>query len=179
MDQENKVVPHNFLGTTEQFMRILPREVLNWLVQNTIKDMTVTETAAVMLVDLYNEESERGLSDLNERIRHIELKNSLPPDTLTKIVRTVEKFTMVDRKDIFSTKKKPHIYKARMLMAGLIREITPLSLMDMGHIFHRDHTTMLYTINRYEGQKKVDGQFLAMLNLLKEELADEIPNFNS
>ena len=170
MDQESKVNPPNFLGTTDQLLNMLPKEAINWLVNNTVKDMTVMETIASIVVDAYLEEADSPILGFDTRMIYAEDKNGIERGTIKKIVDTVERTTRVGRKEMILKNKKPHIYKARCILMGLIRELTPLSIADIGRVFDRDHTSLLYTLRRYEDMLKVDGRFLATVRFIKEDL---------
>lgn len=170
MDQESKVNPPNFLGTTEQLFNMLPKEAIAWLVSNTVKNMTVMETVASIVIDAYIEEEDSPILGLDTRIVHAEDKNGIERGTIKKIIEAVERTTRVGRKDMILKNKKPHIYKARCILMGLIRELTPLSIADIGRVFDRDHTSLLYTLRRYEDMLKVDGRFLATVRFIREDL---------
>lgn len=170
MDQESKVNPPNFLGTTEQLFNMLPKEAVSWLISNTVKDMTVMETIASIVIDAYLEEADSPILGFDTRMIHAEDKNGIERGTIKKIVDTVERTTRVGRKEMILKNKKPHIYKARCILMGLIRELTPLSIADIGRVFDRDHTSLLYTLRRYEDMLKVDGRFLATVRFIKEDL---------
>lgn len=170
MDQESKVNPPNFLGTTEQLLNMLPKEAITWLVNNTVRDMTFMETVASIVIDAYIEEEDSPILGLDTRIIHAEDKNGIERGTIQKIIDSVERTTRVGRKEMILKNKKPHIYKARCILVGLVRELTPLSIADIGRVFDRDHTTLLYTLRRYEDMLKVDGRFLATVRFIKEDL---------
>lgn len=164
------VKPHEFLGTIDQFMDILPDAIVTWLTKNTVDGMTVMETAAVMLTDYHNEQEDSGITSLEERIRHCEMKNSLPVGSIGAAINIVAKITMVSTREIFSTKKQPYIYRARMLMAGITKDVFDLSLMDMGYLFKRDHTSMLHTVKRYDSQCQEDPSFKVLSDIIHDEV---------
>lgn len=164
------VKPHELRGTVEQFMEILPDRIINWLTKNTLDGMTVMETAAVMLTDYYNDQEDSGMTTLEERARHCEMKNSLPLGSIMAAINIVSKTTMVSAKEIFSTQKQPYIYRARMLMAGITKNVFDFSLMDMGYLFNRDHTSMVHTIKRYDGQCQEDPSFKVLSDIIHDEV---------
>lgn len=172
MDQENKVNPPNFLGSVDQLLNMLPKEAISWLITNTVKDMTVMETIASIVIDAYIEEEDSPILGLETRMFHAEDKNGIERGTIKKIMETVERTTRVGHKEIILKNKKPHIYKARCILMGLVRELTPLSIADIGRVFDRDHTSLLYTLRRYEDMLKVDGRFLATVRFIKEDLKE-------
>ena len=72
--------------------------------------------------------------------------NSLPTPSL--IISQVCKFYNVDEVVLRSTKKNKGVAEPRQVAMYLIRKLTNLSLPDIGKEFARDHTTVLYAVDK-------------------------------
>ena len=169
MDQENNINPPSFFGTTEHLLNMLPKEVITWLVKNTVKDMTVMETAGSIVIDAYFEELDSPIRFLEARAIHAEDRKGIARGTICNIISSVERVTQVSKDDIILRSKAPHIYRARCLLVGLIRELTTLSIADIGRVLDRDHTTLLYTLRRYDGLLENDDSFYIAAKSIKED----------
>ncbi|MDD4699324.1 MAG: chromosomal replication initiator protein DnaA [Oscillospiraceae bacterium] len=100
-------------------------------------------------------QKELSLSVIQGFIRDI-INDSLPePITVDKIVEEVSRTYSVSKDDIFSKRKTADIVYARQVSMYIVHEITQLSYTAIGKSFEKDHTTVLYTINKI--QKLLDN----------------------
>ena len=72
--------------------------------------------------------------------------NALPTPSL--IISQVCKFYNVDESILRSTKKSKGVAEPRQIAMYLIRKLTNLSLPDIGREFARDHTTVIYAVDK-------------------------------
>ena len=73
-------------------------------------------------------------------------------DKIDRIFDTVCRHYQVEREDLCGKKRNDNIAKARHTCIYLIRQLTELSLSDIGKIFSRDHTTVIASIKYVTGQ---------------------------
>ncbi len=73
-------------------------------------------------------------------------------DKIDRIFDTVCRHYQVEREDLCGKKRNVNIAKARHTCIYLIRQLTELSLSDIGKIFSRDHTTVIASIKYVTGQ---------------------------
>ena len=73
-------------------------------------------------------------------------------DTIEKIFDLVSRKMGVSEEDIRGKKRNDNIAKARHMCIYLIRQMTELSLSDIGKLFSRDHATVISSIKYVEGQ---------------------------
>lgn len=73
-------------------------------------------------------------------------------DKIEKIFGLVSRKYNVPEEDIRSKKRNDNIAKARHMCIYLIRQLTELSLSDIGKLFSRDHATIISSIKYVEGQ---------------------------
>ena len=78
--------------------------------------------------------------------------NNLPTPSL--IVSQVCKFYSLDEIIVRGSQRNKGTAEARQMAMYLIRKLTNLSLPDIGQEFAKDHTTVLYAINKVEAELK-------------------------
>jgi len=79
------------------------------------------------------------------------------PITVEKIISDVAEIYNVTVEDIKSNKRSSQISLARKVAIYVVREITQMSLVSIGHEFgNRDHSTIVYSINSIEASIKKD-----------------------
>jgi chromosomal replication initiator protein len=86
--------------------------------------------------------AERALEDLLPQAEH-----DIPADAI--LGETAEYFGL-RREDLFSKSRSRPLTNARHVAMYLLRELTGLSLIKIGELFDRDHTTALHGIKRIE-----------------------------
>ena len=96
--------------------------------------------------------------------------NALPTPNL--IISQVCKFYSIDETVLRGTLKNKGTAEARHVAIYLIRKLTNLSTPDIGKEFNKDHTTILYSINKVEGSLKSD-------TMLQNHIRDITANINS
>ena len=97
--------------------------------------------------------------------------NALPTPAL--IINHVCKFYSIDESVLRGTLKNKGTAEARQIAMYLIRQLTNLSLPDIGKEFNKDHTSILYSIRKVEDAlKKGDTR-------LKDNIRDITANINS
>ena len=97
--------------------------------------------------------------------------NALPTPSL--IINQVCKFYSIDESVLRGTLKSKGTAEARQVAVYLIRQLTNLSTPDIGKEFNRDHTTILYSINKVEALLKSGDE------TLQTHIRDITSNINS
>ncbi len=98
-------------------------------------------------------------------IRDIRNANQSVPITVDGIIEEVARTMNVTADDIRSQKRSAPISKARQVAEYVVREITGLSMEDIGkHFSGRDHTTVLYAIREVEKNMEKDATFKGLIN---------------
>ncbi len=93
--------------------------------------------------------------------------------TPSLIISQVSKFYAIDETILRGTKKNKNTAEARQIAMYLIRQLTNLSLPDIGQEFSRDHTTVLHSIRKIETALKNGAQ------PLQDNVRDITANINS
>ena len=97
--------------------------------------------------------------------------NALPTPSL--IISQVCKFYNVDEAILRSTKKSKGVAEPRQIAMYLIRKLTNLSLPDIGREFARDHTTVIYAVD------KITNALKSQDTTLQNNIRDITANINS
>ena len=97
--------------------------------------------------------------------------NALPTPAL--VISQVCKFYSIDESVLRGTLKKKNVAEARQMAMYLIRNLTNLSLPDIGKEFGRDHSTVLYAIRRVETAIKAKDK------VTQDKVRDITANINS
>ncbi len=101
-----------------------------------------------------------------------ELLGGAEPVTVTvdKIFAAVYKKYNIKREDIVSTKRTKEIASARHITVYIIRQVTDMSLPNIGKIIDRDHSTAISSLNAIEKRMAQNPVFRAEM----EEMVKEI-----
>jgi len=98
-------------------------------------------------------------------IRDIRNAAQSAPITVDGIIEEVARTMNVTVDDIRSQKRPAPISKARQVAEYVVREITGISMEDIGaHFGGRDHTTVLYAIREVEKNMERDATYKGLIN---------------
>lgn len=70
------------------------------------------------------------------------------PLTIDEVIAEVSRTFGVSKEDIFSKRKTQEIVYARQVSMYIIREISQMKYKEIGRLFGKDHSTVLYTIDK-------------------------------
>lgn len=94
------------------------------------------------------------------------------PITIKHIVEEVSRTTGISVEDIYSKKHTAEVSDARKMCFYIIRQVTDLSFKNIGKEFGRDHTTVIYNVDKMGDKIKVDGKLNStvsdIINNIKE-----------
>ena len=152
----------------------MPEDVCNYIainVTNNVRQIEGTVKKILAYRDLNNmpltlENVSRIISDMI----HTE-GSALPTPNL--IITQVCKFYNLDESVLRGTLKTKGTAEARQIAMYLIRQLTKMSLPDIGKEFDRDHSTVLYGIRKVEVALKNGDQFM------QDRIRDITANINS
>lgn len=91
-----------------------------------------------------------------------------------KIIQTVCRKWRVLYSDVVGNCRKQPLPLIRMTIAHLLRQYTALSLMQIGCLLHRDHSTVSHYLKAYESEFRFNKDFRNFAKSIREEL-DDIP----
>lgn len=103
------------------------------------------------------------------------INNSQPtPVTVDKIIEEVARtYGGITPEDIRSKKRNANISKARQVSMYIVREITQMSMVEIGETFGgRDHSTVVYAVREVEKDMKKDPHTKAMVDDIVKNIRD-------
>jgi chromosomal replication initiator protein len=103
------------------------------------------------------------------------INNSQPtPVTVDKIIEEVARtYGGITPEDIRSKKRNANISKARQVSMYIVREITQMSMVEIGETFGgRDHSTVVYAVREVEKDMKKDPHTKAMVDDIIKNIRD-------
>ena len=107
-------------------------------------------------------------------IRDIRNDNQPVPITVERIINEVARTMSVQPEDIRSSKHSAPSSKARQVAAYVVRSITNLPMKSIGDEFGgRDHSTIVYAIQKVESQMAKDSSYKNMVNDIIKNISEE------
>ena len=146
---------------------------IDYLTDSLQKNIRQIEGAMKRLSALASIQSQQPNMDM---CRHVvgDMVSGEEPTSLTveRIVRTVAETYDLSVEDIKGKKRNANIAAARHMCVYLIRELTSLSLQDIGNYFDRDHTTMYSSIEKIEKEKSENKSTESLIKELIEKIKE-------
>jgi chromosomal replication initiator protein len=127
---------------------------------------------ALKRVDAYSRFHKRPISvELAKEALKDLLASQNKQVSIENIQKTVADFYRIKISDLLSKKRTRIIARPRQVAMSLARELTQLSLPEIGSAFgDRDHTTVLYACKTIDNLRNSDTAFNADFNLLNQTL---------
>ena len=95
--------------------------------------------------------------------------DSVKPD-LTTITETICRFFQITPDILVSTSRRKEAVRPRNMAMYLSRHMTDLPLTDIGRAFGRNHSTVVYAINKTESLIKKDSFYRRQVEFLKDQI---------
>jgi chromosomal replication initiator protein len=155
----------------EQVNVKIPDEVLTFLGENLRSNIRQIEGAIKKLSALSFLSGKTITMELARECIS-ELLDGAEPVSITvdKIFTAVYNKYGITKEDITGKKRNKEIAQARHISIYLIRELTEMSYPNIGKIFDRDHTTILFSYNTMHDKVNLDPLFSVEMNELKKEI---------
>ena len=149
----------------------LPYEVLSYLAENLRSNIRQLEGAikkleAKALIEGRNISMELARECISDLLGDAEPLSV----TIDKIFAAVFKRYNIPKEEIVGKKRTKEIAVARHVAVYLIREITEMSLPNIGKIFERDHSTAMSSIDWVKKRMMAEPLFAADIENLKKEI---------
>jgi chromosomal replication initiator protein len=95
-----------------------------------------------------------------------------PRLTTARIKQAVSEFYRIPEIEMISHRRQRHVARPRQVAMYLTRELTPMSLPEIGRRFgKRDHTTVIHAIKTVERLIGEDSNFAVDVDVLRGRLA--------
>ena len=110
--------------------------------------------------------------DIARNVLSSVISGFVPPDLLAKqIIENISKRYGISVDDITGKKRTKEIVQVRHIAIYIIREVTGMSLENIGKIFGRDHTTILYSMDVINTRMEKDTSFEYEINNIRNEFS--------
>lgn len=148
----------------------VPEDAIAFLTESLQKDIRQIEGAIKKIAAISSITSTPISLDMCRRaIGDIVSGEEPAPVTVDRILKVVSEKFGVSCADIKGRKRSENIANARHMCVYLIRQLTSMSLMDIGAVFGRDHTTTINSIRKIEADKG-NGNMDTLINELTEKI---------
>lgn len=155
----------------EQVGLVIPDDVLSFLAENLRSNIRQIEGAIKKLSAISLLSGEKITIETAKNLITELLGGAEPINvTVDKIFLAVYKKYGVKKEELIGTVRKKEISFARHVAIYLIRNITEMSLPNIGKIFGRDHTTILASIKFVEKKLITDNMFGMELDEIKKSV---------
>ena len=152
----------------------LDDDVCNYIAINITNNVRQIEGTVKKIMAYHNLTGmELNLPNVSRAIDDMFKSEGSAVPTPSLIIGQVSKFYSIDETILRGTKKNKNTAEARQVAMYLIRQLTNLSLPDIGQEFSRDHSTVLHSIRKIELALKGGSQQLA------DNIRDITANINS
>jgi len=148
-------------------------KILDYIVSNIESNIRELEGAftKVIAFSRLNNIDEISFDDAKDALKDIVFPNKNRVITPAIILETVCEHYNIKKEDILSKKRSQEIVFPRHIIMFLCRELTDLSLVDIGRaIGGKDHSTVLSSVDKIEGLLKVDDELKNNVDLIRKKL---------
>lgn len=105
-------------------------------------------------------------------IRDIIVDNSPTPVTINRIVTEVARTYGADSADIYSKKQNAQTTEMRQMAMYIVREMTGLSTKIIGREFNRDHSTVVYSLEKFSKRYNEDSKIRSVVDNIIKNIRD-------
>jgi len=149
----------------------LPRDVARYIaehVENNVRELEGSLTKLTAMASLFGRAVDVGLA---RQVLSATFSNQNRAIRMDDILDVICRHFAVKIGDLQSKRRTQSIVFPRQIAMFLARQLTPLSLGEIGgHFGGRDHSTVLYAIERMEKRRRVDSEFGVTLSDLERQI---------
>lgn len=150
---------------------LISNELVDYMAERLQRNIRQIEGVLKRLYALYSLSSTPVTKEsIDQAISYIDPGNIPTGAMVEKILNAVSKSYGVAIEDIKSKKKTENIANARHTSIYIIRNMTNLSLKEIGNIFGRDHSTVLSSLNKMETNIKTKNKTASDIKKLIKEI---------
>lgn len=167
---KNLIAEYNSQSSENEIF--IPESIIDYTAENSGSNIRELKGAVSMILYTYRfsadsldeEEIKQSL------LKHFtSIKNNL---TIEDIQKVVEDYYKVSHDDIISTKRSKNIAYARQMALYLCRTILDIPYMELGDHFNRDHTTVLYAVQKIEQELLKNRKVQEEMEILRKVIKD-------
>ena len=149
----------------------VPQEVTHFIaesVEDSIRDLEGALTRLHAMASLTGRPISIGVA---REVFHSTLQRKNRPVRANTLTRIISQHYQVSVEDLKSKKRTRSIVFPRQVAMFLLRQLTALSLEEIGECFGgRDHSTVVYAVEKMKARQRVDTQFATDLSNLEREI---------
>ncbi|MCX8228871.1 MAG: chromosomal replication initiator protein DnaA [Planctomycetota bacterium] len=149
----------------------VPQEVTHFIAENvedSVRDLEGSLTRLHAMASLTGRPISIGVA---REVFHSTLQRKNRPVQAEALIRVISRHYRVSIEDLKSKKRTHSIVFPRQVAMFLLRQLTPFSLEEVGHSFGgRDHSTVVYAVEKMKARQRVDTQFATELADLEREI---------
>ncbi len=168
-DTRKKIIRHKAKKLGWDF----PYEVVEFMARNLRGDVRKLESAVMGLVARASFLREKINLSLAKEVLE-ELGNSGLNNEVEVIMDVISRFYGVSKEKMCSNSRKKEIKESRQMAIYLIKKLTDKSLKEIGEIFNKEHSTIIYNLKSFEKQLKKDTNLRFKVDYLLKEIKREI-----
>ncbi len=154
----------------------IPKNVMEYMADKLKKNIRQLEGAIIKMNALTLVTSVQPTISMAQNVIKDVLTDQQPiPVTVERIISEVGHIYSVTPDEMIGPKRSSQISSARQVAMYLINKITGLSYTAIGNEFgNRDHSTVVYAINKVKSIIKKDPNYRATINDLEKNISNEI-----
>ena len=139
----------------------IPEEVMQFIANKLKNNIRQLEGAVKKILAYYIlAGTAPSIAVAQTTIKDILNENEPLPITIDRVITEVGRFYNIPAEDIKSKKRTQNVTQARQVAMYIIREITQMSLPEIGKEFlNRDHSTVHHSINKIEADMSINSGF--------------------
>ena len=146
-------------------------EALRLLAENVSSSIRALEGGLIRVVAYASLRGERITSEVVEAVLgRLPTPPSLPPATLETIQQAAADAFNLSRDRLLARDRSPKVAMARQIAMYLARELTDVSLPEIGRGFGRDHSTVVHAHKRIAADVAAGGPAAAAVDKLRRDL---------
>lgn len=150
---------------------ILEDNIIDYIAQNIESNIRELEGAVTRLMSYCQLNKLDASLDVTSRALEDIIASKGKNLSVEKIVKVVGEFFKIDAEDIFSTKRNKDLVWPRQLSMYLLRHEMNLSFPKIAQELNKkDHTTIMYGVNKIEKELSVNNDLKNGLTIIKEKL---------
>lgn len=151
----------------------LSEDIINYIAEKVKNDVRQLE-GVVKKLKAYNEISGETptMYLVKETIKNITTNSQPIPQLIEKIIIEVSRMYQVSVDDIYSSKRNQNISSARQISMYIIRNVTGLSLEQIGEKFGKHYSTVIHSIEQIEERQSKDSMLKAQINDIIKNIKD-------
>ena len=151
----------------------ISEDIINYIAERVKNDVRQLEGVVKRLNAYYDISGEPPtLAQVKETINNITTNSQPVSQIVEKIIMEVSRMYHVSVDDIFSTRRISNISNARQISMYIIRQITDLSLEQIGEKFSKHYSTVIHSIEQVEERQKTDSTLKAQINDIIKNVKD-------